>query len=139
MGNAAKAASALLVQIPFVAGIKYALCLLADEGNRHRHRGGAGTWAFFLYRSLKGWTGPLPLSFLLRNECDHEIHGTDLAANDIFYIQVHLEVAEDPLQAYLLFELILNNRVNIHVSHMCLVQLSLHLLIVEAEEIVSSL
>jgi hypothetical protein len=40
------------------------------------------------------------------------------------------------LQAYLLFGLILNNRVNIHVSHMRLVQLSLHLLIVEAEDIV---
>jgi hypothetical protein len=89
IGNAAKAASALLVRIPFVAGIKYALCLLADEGNLHGHRGGAGTWAFFLYRSLMGWRGPLPLSFLVRNECDHEIHGTDLAADDILYIQVH--------------------------------------------------
>ena len=61
MGNVAKAVSALLVRIPFVTGIKYALCLLADEENLHGHRGGAGTWAFFLYRSLMDWRGPLPL------------------------------------------------------------------------------
>ena len=110
VGNAAKAASALLVRIPFVTDTEYALCLLADEGNLHGRGGGVRTRTFFLHRSLTGWRGPLPLSLLLRSECDHEIDGTDLAADDILYIQVRREVAEDPLQTCPLFELMLNNR-----------------------------
>ena len=44
MGNAAKAASALLVRVPFVTDREYVLYLLADEGNLHGSGGGVGTW-----------------------------------------------------------------------------------------------
>jgi hypothetical protein len=98
VGDALKAATALLILIPFISNANDTLRLLADEGELlHGHRGGLRTWTFFLHRSFVGWRGPWLLSLLPRSKRDHEVDSTDLAADDVLHTQVHREVAEDPL------------------------------------------
>jgi hypothetical protein len=134
--GATKGACALRIRVPFVANTYDALGLVADEREFGGRREGIGTRTFFLYRSFVGWRGTSLWSLLPRSERDHEVDCTDLAANDVLHTQVHREVAEDPLQPGPFFELMLNNRLDVHVSHSRLVQLSLHLLIMKAEDVV---
>ena len=119
--GAAKGASALLIRVLLVTDAKYALRLVADNGNLHGRRGGVRAWTFFLASSLTGLKESRSLGLLLKSKSNHQVDSTDLAADDVLYVEVRREVAEDPLQAGPLPKLMLNNRLDVHVSHMRLV------------------